>query len=175
MAQNYNAIPYNAFFLATKDLCTQNKSIVAPSETFIPWWPDCKGLNTQVPGYLVPGFSTRGSEPFTSIELLYQGSFVRTSTDNCALYRSILPSLEERKSPWINRYMYCIPFGVQSGYFPPSVPMGQANMNRITNKNLRFGIANTGANPQRLWVYVWAETYNILKIYGGRAGLLFGY
>jgi hypothetical protein len=175
MAQNYNAIPYNAFFLATKDLCTQNKSITAPSETFIPWWPDCKGLNAQVPGYLVPGFSTRGSEPFTSIELLYEGTYVRTSTENCALYRSILPSLEERKSPWINRYMYCIPFCVQAGYFPPTVPMGQANMNRIMNKDLRLGVANTGANPQRLWVYVWAETYNILKIYGGRAGLMFGY
>lgn len=173
MGQNYNAIPYNAFFLATKDLSTQNKAIAEKSETFVPWWPNCSGLNAAYPGYLVPGFSTRGSEPFISIELLYEGSFVKTSTDNCALYRSILPSLEERKSPWINRYMYCIPFGTQAGYFPPSVPMGQANMNRIMKKELRLGIA--GTTPQRLWVYVWAETYNILRIYGGRAGLLFGY
>jgi hypothetical protein len=86
-----------------------------------------------------------------------------------------LPSYEERKSPWINRYMYCIPFGVQAGYFGPSMPMGEANMNRIMKKELRLGIAGKGGVPQRLWVYVYAETYNILRIFGGRAGLLFAY
>jgi len=24
-------------------------------------------------------------------------------------------------------------------------------------------------------VYIWAETYNVLRVYGGRAGLLFAY
>ncbi len=178
MAQNYNAIPYNAHFLATKDLASQyifNATSPNPSETYIPWWPDCSGLNAATAGFLVPGFSTRGSEPLTSIELLYEGKYVKTSTDNCALYRSILPSLEERKSPWINRYMYCIPFGVQAGYFPGSLPMGETNMNRIMKKELRLGIATTGVTPQRVWVYVYAETYNILRIFGGRAGLLFAY
>ncbi len=168
MAQNYNAIPYNAPFLATRDL-----SGVGVSHA--PWWPDCSGLFAGVPGYLVPGFSTRGSEPITSIEVLYEGKYVRTSTENCALYRSILPSLEERKSPWHNRYMYAIPFGVQAGYYPPTVPMGQTNMNRIMKKEVRLGIAGRGGVPQRLWIYMWAETYNILKIYGGRASILFGY
>ena len=71
--------------------------------------------------------------------------------------------------------MYSIPFGQQHGSFPYSVPMGEANMNRIMKKELRFGIAGTGGTPQRVWVYVWAETYNILRIFGGRAGLLFSY
>lgn len=176
MAQNYNAIPYNAYFLATKDLSGQNISGSPTSETYAPWWPDCSGLNVAGPGFILPGFSQRGpTEPFLSMELLYEGTYVRTSTDNCAIYRSIIPSLECRKSPWHNRYMYCIPFGQQSGFFPPSVPMGEANMNRIMKKELRFGIAGTGATPQRVWVYVWAETYNILRIFGGRAGLLFSY
>jgi hypothetical protein len=168
MAQNYNAIPYNCPFLATRDLSGADVS-------FAPWWPDCSGLNAAVPGYLSPGFSQRGSEPFGSIELLYEGKYVRTSTENCALYRSILPSLEERKSPWINRYMYCIPFGQQAGYFPASTPVGEANMNRIMKKELRFGILGRGGRPQRVWIYVYAESYNILRIFGGRAGLLFGY
>lgn len=175
MAQNYNAIPYNTHFLATKDLSTQVQTITEPSETYIPWWPDCSGLNAFFVAPLVPGFSTRGSEPLRSIELIYEGKFVKTSTENCALYRSILPSYEERKSPWINRYMYCIPFGVQAGYFGPSMPMGEANMNRIMKKELRLGIAGKGSVPQRLWIYVYAETYNILRIFGGRAGLLFAY
>jgi len=38
-------------------------------------------------------------------------------------------------------------------------------------KELRFGIAGS----QRLWIHIWAESYNILRIFGGRAGLLFGY
>jgi hypothetical protein len=160
MAQNYMAATYNAHFLSTRDL-SGNGTL---------WWPDCSGLS-QTYGDLVPGFSTRGSEPFSLIELIYEGSYVRTSTENCAMYRSILPSLEERKSPWHNRYMYCIPFGVQAGSIPPSIVMGEANMNRIMKKELRVGFNGS----TRLWVYVWAETYNILKIFGGRATLLFAY
>ena len=161
MAQNYYASAHNAFFLATTDLSGDGKL----------WWPDCSGLNGAYYSPLKPGFSSRGSEPFNLIELIYEGSYVRTSTENCAMYRSILPSLEERKSPWHNRYMYCLPFGVQSGYTEPSIVMGEANMNRIMKKELRLGLNSA----QQMWIYCWAETYNILKIYGGRGTLLFAY
>lgn len=163
MAQNYLAATYNAFFLATRDLSGNDV-------TYAPWWPDCQGLNLY-PGDLSSGFSTRGSEPFNLIEFIYEGSYVRTSTENCALYRSILPSIEERKSPWHNRYMYCLPFGVNAGHVSPSIVMGEANMNRIMKKELRLGFTNN----QRLWLYSWAETYNVLKIYGGRAAVLFAH
>jgi len=163
MAQNYYASAHNAFFLATADLSGNNNRRI--------WWPDCKGLNGMYPSPLKPGFSTRGSEPFNLIELVYEGSYVRTSTENCAIYRSILPSLEERKTPWHNRYMYCLPFGIQSGYTEPSIVMGEANMNRIMKKELRLGLSSA----QQIWIYSWAETYNILKIYGGRGSLLFAY
>ena len=168
MAQNYNAPAYNAHFLATRDLS-------GASHPYAPWWPDCQGLNAGYTAPLIPGFSTRGSEPFRSIELIYEGNYVRTSTENCALYRSILPSLEERKSPWHNRYMYCLPFNVQSGYFPPSVPMGEVNMNRIMKKELRFGITGIGNVPQQLLVYIYAESYNIMRVFGGRVGFMFSY
>jgi len=161
MAQNFFANTYNTYFLATRDLSGADGVL---------WWPDCQGLGLTY-GTLVPGFATRGSEPLSLIELVYEGSYVRTSTENCAMYRSILPSLEERKSPWHNRYMYCIPFGVNSGHTAPSVVMGECNMNRIMKKELRLGF--TG--PQRLYIYSWVETYNILKIYGGRGALLFSY
>jgi hypothetical protein len=120
----------------------------------------------------------RGSEPFSYIELLYEGKYVKTSTENCAIYRSILPSLEMRKSPWHNRYMYVIPFGVQSGYTNGSTPTGQTNFNRITNKDLILGInPNLGTDSQytRLWIYAWVEMYNVFRIYGGRGTLLFAY
>lgn len=168
MAQNYDATKYNAFFLATKDLTGPDWS---PRQA--PWWPDCSGLYVEHPGDLVPGFAMRGSEPFTYMELLYEGSYVRTSTENMALYRSILPSYEERKSPWHNRYMYALPFGVQNGYFGASTPMGEANFNRIMKKELRLGIQGYNGIYQRLWVHSWVETYNVLRIYGGRASMLF--
>jgi len=171
MAQNIDAPSYNAHFLATRDL----KSNLVTDTSEPPWWPDCKGLNSEYAAPLIPGFSTRGSEPFTSIELVYEGSYIKTSTENCALYRSILPSYEERKSPWHNRYMYTIPFNVQSCYFPPSTPMGETNMNRIMKKELRFGISGSNGTPQRVVIYIYAETYNVLRVFGGRATLLFAY
>jgi len=162
MGQNYNASTYNAFFVSCANLRGDGKGVI---------WPDCQGLNGLTYSRLKPGYLTSGNEPFNLIELIYEGSYVRTSTENCALYRSILPSLEERKSPWINRYMYCIPFGMQAGYTEPSIVMGEGNMNRINKKELRLGIVGN----QQIWIYCWAETYNILKIYGGRAALLFAY
>jgi hypothetical protein len=151
----------NAFFVSCANLRSGGDGVV---------WPDCQGLNGLSYSRLKPGYLGE-SEPFNLIELIYEGSYVRTSTENCALYRSILPSLEERKSPWINRFMYCIPFGMQAGYTDPSVVNGEANMNRINKKELRLGIIGA----QQLLIYCWAETYNILKIYGGRASLLFAY
>ena len=171
--QNYTAALYNAPFLATRDLSGSD----IPSY-LAPWWPDCAGLTVINPGPLFPGFLKRDSEPLSFIELLYEGAYVKTSTENCAQYRSILPSLEMRKPPWHNRYMYVIPFGVQSGYYGPSQPVGETNLNRITNKDLLLGFTpNTGTDNQmtRLWVYAWAEMYNVFRIYGGRGTLLFAY
>ena len=170
MAQNYTAAAYNAFFLGTRDLSgnADFNELIDPG----PWWPNAEGLYSGIPGAIVPAFAYRGSEPFSLIEFIYEGRYVRTSTENCAAYRSILPSYEERKSPWHNRYMYCLPFGVQNGYYPPSVVMGEANMNRIMKKELRFAFAPP---VKRLWLYCYAQTYNIFKVYGGRATLLFSY
>ena len=171
--QNYNATTFNAPFLATRDLSGCDIPAYAA-----PWWPDCVGLSTTSLASLLPGFVRRSSEPLAFIEFLYEGTYVKTSTEDCAIYRSILPSLEMRKAPWHNRYMYVIPFGVQSGYYGPSTPLGETNLNRINNKDLLLGFTpNVGTDIQmtRLWVYSWAETYNVFRIYGGRGTLLFAY
>lgn len=167
--QNYNAPAYNAPFLATRDLSGCDVAVA-------PWWPDCQGLVASYAGDLVPGFLRRGSEPVASLELLYEGRLVKTSTDNMALYRSVLPSLELRKSPWHNRYMYCVPFGLQQGTYPGTLPMGEANWNRILKKELALWLTpREDGTQERLWIHVWVQTYNVFRLYGGRGTLLFGY
>jgi len=60
------------------------------------------------------------------------------------------------------------------------MPTGHANLDKIQKmelslqfKPLRGTILTTDIPDYT--VTVWAETYNILKVYGGRGGLLFSY
>jgi hypothetical protein len=53
--------------------------------------------------------------------------------------------------------------------------MGEVNMNRIMKKELRFGITGIGNVPQQLLVYIYAESYNIMRVFGGRVGFMFSY
>ena len=63
---------------------------------------------------------------------------------------------------------------------PSSQPSGEANLDKIVNINLQLdlhpfaGFADPGAVP-RYRVYIWAETYNMFRVYGGRAGMMFKY
>jgi len=171
-AQRYEAGAYNAPFLATRDLNDPGK--------FSVWWPNARGLNTQSYQDLVPAFSERDSEPFASMSLIYEGKLTRYSSASPSMFRSLLPSYEQRKSPWVNRYMYNMTFGLQNGFYPPSVVTGEGNLDKIEKIDLQlqmqpFKGSQNPTNVPRLLIYVFAETYNILRVYGGRAGLLFGY
>jgi hypothetical protein len=173
-AQPYLAPAYNAHFLATRYLGGADPQATTPA------WPDATGLNPLAPLPLKPGYypDISGSEPITSIALTYEGRLTKFSTANPALFRSILPSLEQKKSPWVNRYYYNIPYGVQHGFNPGSYPTGEANFDKIQRRDLRLTfprVSSTTVGSPRFWIHVWAETYNVLRIYGGRAGLLFGY
>jgi len=88
--------------------------------------------------------------------------------------------MEQRKAPWVNRYFYNIPLGLQNGHTPFSMPMGEANLDKIQRLNLTMGFHGKTGNitddiVDRYTVYVYAETYNILRVYGGRAGMMFAY
>lgn len=170
--QKYEGPGFNAPFLCTRDLTADN--IQAP------WWPDAQGLNERLPTTLKPGFSTRNSEPIRWLALSYSETLTRYSTENVALFRSLIPSMEQRKAPWVNRYFYNIPLGLQNGYTPFSMPMGEANLDKIQRLNLTMGFHGKTGNitddlVDRYTIYVYAETYNILRVYGGRAGMMFAY
>ena len=130
--------------------------------------------------WIRPAFSLSDSEPVAGYALEYQGALVRYRTEGPSLFRSIIPSFEMRKTPWVNRYYYCLPLAVQNGWTPFSRPRGEANLDKITRRELilqfrpRYG-NTSGLNVGRFIVRVYAETYNVLRVYGGRAGLLFAY
>ncbi len=168
------AAQYNAPFLATRDL--SGLGVLQA-----PWWPDASGLNARFfTGDYIPGFATRDSEPIQSINIVYEGRLIRYGTTSPALFRSIIPSFDQRKTPWINRYYYTFPFGVQSGLLPGSQPSGEANLTKIRKIDL-----NLTFNPKRgcvaltevpnYTIFIYAETYNILRVYGGRAAIMFAY
>lgn len=171
--QRREAPYFNAPFLATRDLSGAG----APT---VPWWPNASAISTRTYQELVPGFVFRNSEPINVINLIYEGKLFRYSTEAPVLFRSIVPSLEHKKSPWVNRYYYALPFGLQSGHLPPSLHCGEANLDKIVNINLQLGLApyagasGPGQVP-RYDVRIWAETYNIFRVYGGRGGMMFAY
>lgn len=172
-ANRREATYYNAPFLATRDLSGSDQPLA-------PWWPNASQFDPRVFVEPVPGFVFRNSEPLNGINLIYEGKLYRYSTDTPVLFRSLIPSLQHRKSPWVNRYMYALPFGLDSGHYPASLHYGEANLDKIVNINLQLGFqARAGctgaAFTPRYNVYVWAETYNIFRVYGGRAGMMFSY
>jgi len=155
------ASSYNAHFLATNELTKTDQ---------VPWWPDAILETT----YIRPAFVTSDSEPITGLELNYQG-LVRFRTEAPALFRSIVPSFEQRKSPWVNRYYYNIPLGIENGKTPFSRPQGEANLDKMTHRELVVTFKGNGTAVNSFTVYIYAETYNILRVYGGRAGCMFAY
>jgi len=179
-AHRKDADTLNAPFLATRDLSGTFTVDISGVGPVAPWWPDASGLNSQLFLPLLPAYSALDSEPLDSLALLYEGKFVRYATDCPAYFRSILPSIEQRKSPWHNKYYYHIPFGTSQEDMGVSNPMGHANLDKILTVELALnfrpfrGSLRATDVPQYI-VYCWFETYNILRVYGGRAGLLFGY
>ena len=184
--QPWEAGAYNAHFLATRDMTGTINTL--PDGSRYPWWPDAVGVSgagvsgsTGVTALAMrPAFALSDSEPVAGYAVEFQGGLVRYRTEGGALFRSVIPSYEMRKSPWVNRYYYYLPFGVQNGWTPFSQPRGEANLDKMTKKELvlqfRPPYGNTsGLEVGRFQVRVFAECYNVLRVYGGRAGLLFAY
>ena len=180
MFQRIEAPSYNNYFLSSRDL--RNPGPRTPNVRYpYLWWPDAQGLSPIQPGSLLPGFSARNSEPITGLAILYEGTLVRVQTNNPPLFRGILPSYQQKKSPWLNGYYYNFSFGIQNGKSPISKPRGHANLDKIKKREMYFelnpnaGCASNPNNVPRYVIYCWAETYNIFRVYGGRAGCLFAY
>jgi hypothetical protein len=174
MVQRIEAPSYNAHFLATRDLSGWDVQVA-------PWWPDASGLQARYfTGDYVPAFTTRESDPVSAISFVYEGRLVRYATQASQMFRSIIPAINQRKTPWVNKYYYNLTFGVTNGFLPPSLPSGEANLDKIRRIDLQLRFTPyhgciPGTSTPNYYVYIWAETYNILRIYGGRATMMFAY
>jgi hypothetical protein len=169
----YEAPGYNAPFLGTRDL---SNNLVPQA----PWWPNSTGLDDHYYGIIRPGYSKRYSEPLRWLSLDYAETLNRYSTENVGLFRSAIPSVEQRKAPFVNRYYYNLPLGIQNGFTPFSTPIGEANLDKVLRLNLTLGFhGKTGiindSYVDRFITYTYAETYNIFRVYGGRGGMMFAY
>jgi Major capsid protein N-terminus/Large eukaryotic DNA virus major capsid protein len=175
IVQRKEAPAYNAHFLATRDM---SNPVTLPIQQV--WWPDAHGLNTKFPEYLTPGFVNSNSEPIKGLAIVYNGSLVRVRTEDASLFRTVLPTTEQKKTPWVNGFYYNFPFGIQNGKTAFSKPRGEANLDKIQKREIYMefrpfaGCTDPNSVPSYN-VYVWAETYNILRIYAGRAAMLFAY
>ena len=171
-AQRYEGDSYNAQHIGTRDL--------SGAGTTTPWWPNATPINARSPSLIQPAYQFRNSEPLKSIQLVYENSLVRYSTTSPSIFRSLFPSYEMKKSPYVNRYYYSLHFGMSHGHMYPSHPSGEANLNKIGNIDLELefrpvaGTSNLNAVPRYI-IRTWAETYNIFRVYAGRGGMLFAY
>lgn len=138
VAQRVEATDYNAYFLFSRDLAAAS---AAPSE--IPWWP-----NTYLPnwdfgdGYLSMGFADRRSDPFSAVTFWTNGT-ERFDHEGPSLFRSMIPCLNCKRTPLINRYIYRYDFGFwSSGGIAEALNLqvdevrGFANWDKIAKKEL---------------------------------------
>jgi hypothetical protein len=172
-ANRYEAPSFNAPFLATRDLS-------GASNPGALWWPNATKINAKSPSLIQPAFVFSESEPLKSLQLVYEGNLVRYSSLSPSVFRSLLPSYEMKKSPYVNRYMYTLHFGLNHGHLDPSYPCGEANLDKITSISLDlefkpFAGTSIATNVPRFVVWTWAETYNIFRVYAGRGGMMFAY
>ncbi len=171
MCQRFDAANYNDHFSCSRELVDSSGNY---------WWPDARGLSAAAPGALRPAWSDRDTEPVRAVQLMYEGSLQRVGSRAPAFFRSVLPSIECKKAPWVHRYYYYYGFGWLNNQRGASGPCGEANMDKLQRMTLQLefsplrGYSAPTAVP-RYNVYVWGEMYNVLRIYGGRAGLLFDY
>jgi len=166
VAQRVEAPNYNAHFLFSRDLAA-SQAVQSPSD--IPWWP-----NAQIPnwdygdGYIRPAFADRYSDPIVAAKLLYRGR-TRFEHEGVSLFRSLIPALNCKRTPLIDRYIYRYDFGfwatgglAEALEFPEGEIRGCANWDKLPNRELVLTMNQPG-------VFVWSpDVTRQPKTYGNK-------
>jgi hypothetical protein len=179
--QRPEAESYNAWFLFSRDLGPYiyerpnglNADAFNPCR--VPWWPDAELTPTEANNWrILPAFRTADSEPITGAAVFYN-SLERFEIKGPVLFRTLLPTKAATKVAVHDRYVYMWPFGFQQDREDVYRPAGAANWDKIPRKEMYLSMAaGRGCTPHpNMNVYVWTTNWNVLKVFGGRAGMLF--
>jgi hypothetical protein len=130
IAQRDDALTYNNYFLFSRDLGD-------------PWWPNAVfPLWDYQDGYARPAFVDRRSDPIQSATL-WIGGKRRFESDAPSFFRTLMPALNCRRTPSINRYVYRYDFGFwPSGGLAETLDLavdevrGAANWDKLPDKEL---------------------------------------
>ena len=149
VAQRVEAPTYNNYFLFSRDLNDGSGSGDI-------WWP-----NARIPdwnygdGYMRPAFVDRQSDPIAGATLWTQGTR-RFEHEGPSIFRSLIPALGSRRTPWVDRYIYRYDFGLWptgglDGEGGEDEYRGAANWDLIQQKELVLDMA-----PALGWGFTWS-------------------
>ncbi len=154
VAQRTEAEDYNAYFLFSRDLGPPPR---LPEGQGI-WWPDAQLPNWDYgDGFIRPGFSDRRSDPIAAATLLYRGR-TRFEIEGPSFFRSLLPALNCRRCPLIDRYIYRYDFGfwptgglAETLEYHEDEMRGAANWDKLPARDLLLYM-NTEGCRQQTWI-----------------------
>ena len=142
VAQRVEAPSYNAHFLFSRDLAATGYT--APtSPCDVPWWPNAEIPNWDYgTGYVKPGFSDRNSDPISAASMHIRG-LNRFEDEAPSFFRALMPALNCKRTPLINRYIYRYDFDywptgglAEALYKPMDQIRGCANWDKLPKREL---------------------------------------
>jgi hypothetical protein len=162
VVQRPEAADYNAYFLFSRDLGETDAS-----GNLRIWWPDARIPNWDYgDGYLRPGFADRRSDPISAATLWYK-SDRRFDHEGATFFRSLIPALNCRRTPLIDRYVYRYDFGfwptgglAEALDRPRDEVRGAANWSLVPRRELFLNF-NNDACRETEWVDLSDQTITL--------------
>ena len=179
VAQRVEAPSYNAYFLFSRDLGppATPATLVGPtplvpvqSPCDIPWWP-----NAQIPnwdygdGYIRPAFTDQRSDPISAAKMQIRG-LPRFEHEGPTIFRSLIPVLNCKRAPIIDRYIYRYDFGfwptgglAEAYDLPVDEIRGYSNWDKLPKRELSLTM-NQDTCTANQWVI--DSTQQVLDLVG---------
>jgi hypothetical protein len=149
VAQRESATDYNAYFLFSRSLGLQENGMEATG-SFLPWWPDARIPDWNYgDGTLRPAFATRNSDPIEATTFWARG-IRRFEHEGPSLFRSLIPIMNCKRTPLIDRYIHRYDFGfwptgglAEALTRPRDEVRGFSNWDKIPQKELEIALQSS--------------------------------
>ena len=167
VAQRVEAPSYNAYFLFTKDLGppASPATLMGPTPLDpvqnpcdIPWWPNAEIPNWDYgDGYLRPAFVDQRSDPISAAKMTIRG-LPRFEHEGPSIFRSLIPILNCKRAPLIDRYIYRYDFGfwptgglAEAYGLPVDEIRGYSNWDKLPKRELALTMNQDSCDSSR-WI-----------------------